>query len=568
MVDNWMPNLDTKVAVEGFLSTLLLTLPDLIGIDEIISGCRVIAVDPYGVGVATYPRYMRIALRDEYYNDVWYRGNIALAVDDFCTVVHIKDGDRYEIVWTSGSTGSDVIVVLPDHAHAGVAGDGGQLDWDDVWLDAVHNHTVAGEGGQLDHGAALIGLGDDDHPQYLLADGSRALTGHLTTRNLIPDFDARTLGDATHTYDLYCEVVAHYGATGSNFMVLPDNLADGLHVADLGTLADHYLSFVSTNAQREVVINQNAADIDFRVEDDAGNNVINVRASDGHISLGRGSPGSYLVQVVNTGATIAAAYINFYSYPEKTAGAGSANFYSIYAAINLNQVGGTVADMAGLYGRAYLFNGTVNSDLFGCYFMVDINGGTVDDDAFGQLIFVDMDGGTVSGDLIGLCIQTDFDAGTVTGSVINTLVDVRTGNDYGIYQDGGVIMNYFEGDISANDITDRSPFFSGDGVAAIKRIKAKAASKARTDWGLIDHDTLPEGVVGAVAYRRWFKKSNDKPMPVGWAPPGTDDERDKYYREIVYLPSRSLGGQISVNVRALAQLIARVEMLEAMVGSS
>jgi hypothetical protein len=80
---------------------------------------------------------------------------------------------------------------LPDHDHSGDPGDGGQLDWDDIWLDAVHDHsaageggqldwdliwadavhdhTVAGEGGQLDHGAALTGasLLDDDHPQYI-----------------------------------------------------------------------------------------------------------------------------------------------------------------------------------------------------------------------------------------------------------------------------------------------------------------------------------------------------------------------------------------------------------------
>ena len=31
----------------------------------------------------------------------------------------------------------------------------------------------------LDHGTDLIGLGDDDHPQYLLIDGTRAMTGDL-----------------------------------------------------------------------------------------------------------------------------------------------------------------------------------------------------------------------------------------------------------------------------------------------------------------------------------------------------------------------------------------------------
>lgn len=39
--------------------------------------------------------------------------------------------------------------LLPGHAHAGVAGDGGQLDWDNIWSDAVHTHVSAAEGGQL-----------------------------------------------------------------------------------------------------------------------------------------------------------------------------------------------------------------------------------------------------------------------------------------------------------------------------------------------------------------------------------------------------------------------------------
>ena len=40
-------------------------------------------------------------------------------------------------------------VTFPDHAHAGVAGDGAKLDWDDVWSDAAHDHSSAAEGGQL-----------------------------------------------------------------------------------------------------------------------------------------------------------------------------------------------------------------------------------------------------------------------------------------------------------------------------------------------------------------------------------------------------------------------------------
>ncbi len=37
-------------------------------------------------------------------------------------------------------------------------------------------------GGVTDHGA-LTGLADDDHPQYVLANGSRAMTGNLTVTN-------------------------------------------------------------------------------------------------------------------------------------------------------------------------------------------------------------------------------------------------------------------------------------------------------------------------------------------------------------------------------------------------
>ena len=32
---------------------------------------------------------------------------------------------------------------------------------------SVHDHETDAQGGQLDHGAALTGLLDDDHPQYL-----------------------------------------------------------------------------------------------------------------------------------------------------------------------------------------------------------------------------------------------------------------------------------------------------------------------------------------------------------------------------------------------------------------
>lgn len=55
--------------------------------------------------------------------------------------------DGTDAAWGSIQAGD-----LPAHTHAG-AGQGGQLDWDDVWGDAVHDHTSNAEGGTLSVGA-------------------------------------------------------------------------------------------------------------------------------------------------------------------------------------------------------------------------------------------------------------------------------------------------------------------------------------------------------------------------------------------------------------------------------
>ncbi len=83
------------------------------------------------------------------------------------------------------------------------------------FTNANHSHTSAGTGGTIAH-SALTGLGNDDHTQYVKADGSRAFTGtvggvsptassHLATKGyvdgeLVTDHGALTgLGDDDHT---------------------------------------------------------------------------------------------------------------------------------------------------------------------------------------------------------------------------------------------------------------------------------------------------------------------------------------------------------------------------------
>ena len=105
-------------------------------------------------------------------------------------------GSTAGYVWTSNGDGT-----LGSWQAAGGGGTWGSITGtlaDQTDLQAVLDTIVTDHGG-------LTGLADDDHTQYLLADGTRALTGKLypTTDNTID------LGDATHEFrNLYVDGVA------------------------------------------------------------------------------------------------------------------------------------------------------------------------------------------------------------------------------------------------------------------------------------------------------------------------------------------------------------------------
>jgi hypothetical protein len=89
-------------------------------------------------------------------NSAWEPGGggAPLALDDLTDVNAPAPNDDDVLTWDA-IAGEWIAAVggggaLADHAHAGIAGDGGQLDWDNIWSDAVHSHSAAGEGGTLD----------------------------------------------------------------------------------------------------------------------------------------------------------------------------------------------------------------------------------------------------------------------------------------------------------------------------------------------------------------------------------------------------------------------------------
>lgn len=101
-------NQEAHAAMKLEMENQLALLPHQLGIDRLITGCEVIDLDPYTVGA--FPRYIKVALRGEYHVDATYRGGIGgLAVGNEVTVIHLRDGGRYEVYGPSGSAG----VIVP-----------------------------------------------------------------------------------------------------------------------------------------------------------------------------------------------------------------------------------------------------------------------------------------------------------------------------------------------------------------------------------------------------------------------------------------------------------------------
>lgn len=109
----------------------------------------------------------------------------------------------------------------------------------------VHNHTNLPAGGQLDHGAALVGLGDSDHPAHFDIDCSKEISGIIDMER-----EPLTIATGIITINRSYVIVSTEAAAASDDLVTINVGAGG-----------HILFLRAANAAQTVVV-RNTGNID------------------------------------------------------------------------------------------------------------------------------------------------------------------------------------------------------------------------------------------------------------------------------------------------------------------
>lgn len=124
------------------------------------------------------------------------------------------------------------------------------------------------------------------------------------------------------------------------------------------------------------------------------------------------------------------------------------------------------------------------------------------------------------------------------------------GTNYAIYTAGANSDTYLEGDISAEDVTDRTPDWGGtsqEALQAVLNIKGKD--------GKLDHDSLP-----AFARRSFIEQrpTGEKIIEIMG-----NDEIEVDVREPIEVSGRSLGAMITLLTEAVKEQQIQIELLKA-----
>jgi len=172
-------------------------------------------------------------------------------------------------------------------------------------------------------------------------------------------------------------------------------------------------------------------------------------------------------------------------------------------------------------------------------------------------------GGTIT-DVYGHAIKMYYQVGTVTNGYGFYINAPSTGgtvtNEWAMYIADNA-LSYFVGDISAQNVTDRTPYYDGNALEEIKKIKSENEK--------IDHDTLPDFVTvkrkRKVALKKIIVPDDDGGTLVEKGETihqGAEQLKKGVDYEEIEVKERNLGAMISVLTSAVQQLISRVEEIE------
>jgi hypothetical protein len=171
--------------------------------------------------------------------------------DNVAQGFYIEDDDS-----VGAGTPEYLRIVTTDGSQAWVLNEGGaDVDFRVEAVGISDAIEVRGNDGQITLGVLVAGLLEANAGGVVTSDYTVNSTVTMASGQDIDPTDAsgQDLGDATHRWDLYTQDVIFGGASGTNIVTVPDNVADALHVIDAG--GQRYWEIVSTNTNPHVLHN-------------------------------------------------------------------------------------------------------------------------------------------------------------------------------------------------------------------------------------------------------------------------------------------------------------------------